>query len=147
LYKWQIDHALITAPYDGEVLKSEFDDKVGSPVKQGDELMLFAQQGKLRAELTPNERDIQDLKVGQTGKLATTSLPTEKYPFTVDRIIPQGQAKEGSNVFTVYATLDKTSPSWLPGMQGEVRVDVEKRTWAWMWTHRLIDFIRLKIWM
>jgi len=147
LYKWQIDHALITAPFDGEVLKSEFDDKTGSPVKQGDELMLVAQQGKLRAELNPNERDIQDLKVGQTGKLATTSLPTEKYPLTVERIIPLPQAKEGSNVFTVYATLNKASPSWLPGMQGEVRVDVEKRTWAWMWTHRLIDFIRLKIWM
>jgi RND family efflux transporter MFP subunit len=147
LYQWQIGQAVIKAPFDGEVLKSNVEDKVGSPVKQGDELMLVAQQGNLRAELSANERDIQDLKPGQTGKLATTSLPTEKYPFTIDRVVPLGQAKEGNNVFTVYAQLDKVSPSWLPGMQGEVRVDVERRTWAWMWTHRLIDFIRLKIWM
>jgi RND family efflux transporter MFP subunit len=147
LYQWQIEHATIIAPTDGEVLKSSVEDKIGSPVKQGDELMLVAQQGNLRAEINANERDIQDLKPGQTGKLATTSLPTEKYPFTVERIIPLGQAKEGNNVFTIYAQLDKVSPSWLPGMQGEVRVDVGKRTWAWMWTHRLIDFIRLKIWM
>ena len=38
-------------------------------------------------------------------------------------------------------------PSWLPGMIGEARLDVDKRPWMWIWTHRLIDFLRLKLWM
>ena len=149
LYQWQIDHAVITAPDDGEVLKGDLEDKKGAPVKQGDELMVVAKAADLRAELNVNERDIQDLKENQTGKLATTSLPTSKYPFVIDRIVPLGTPKEGNNVFTVYGKLDSADVSngWRPGMAGEAHVDVAKRTWAWIWTHRLVDFIRLKMWM
>ncbi len=32
-------------------------------------------------------------------------------------------------------------------MKGEARVDVAKRSVAWIWTHRLIDFLKLKLWM
>jgi multidrug resistance efflux pump len=152
LFAWQIAHARITAPdglVGGEVLKGDLTDKIGTPVKEGDELMEVAQRDRLRAELSANERDIQDIHEGQSGYLATTSLPSAKFPFTVERVIPLGQAKEANNVFTVYAKLDanKFSPSWRPGMAGEARVDVGRRTWAWIWTHRLIDFIRLKTWM
>jgi len=147
LYKWQIDHATVTAPLDGIVLKGDLEDKLGSAVKQGDELMVVADGRNLRAELSANERDIQELKEGQVGKLATTSLPTSKFACTIDRIIPLGMPKEGSNVFTVYATLNEKSPGWRPGMAGEARIDVEKRTWAWIWTHRLFEFVRLKTWM
>ena len=149
LYQWQIDHAAITAPTDGEILKGDLTDKIGTPVKEGDPLMEIAPLSHLRAELSVNERDIQDLSEQQQGHLATTSLPSMKYPFTVDRIIPLGQAKEANNVFAVYGTFPAgtTSPSWRPGMAGEARVDVGKRTWAWIWTHRLIDFVRLKTWM
>lgn len=149
LYDWQINNAVLKAPEDGEVLKGDLEDKKGVQVKQGDELMVVAPRENLRAELTADERDIQDIKEGQVGKLATTSLPTSKFPFSIERIIPLGQAKEGSNVFTIYAKLDpnQMSPAWRPGMAGEARVDVEKRTWAWIWTHRLIDFIRLKTWL
>jgi RND family efflux transporter MFP subunit len=147
LYQWQIDHAQIKAPVDGEVLKGDLEDKKGSPVKQGDELMLIGKRDQLRAELSVQERDIQDLKEGQTGELATTSKPTSKYPFKISRIVPMGQPKEGSNVFLVYADLPDKADGWRPGEAGEAKVDIEHRTWAWIWTHRLIDFIRLKTWM
>ncbi len=147
VYQWQIDHAIVAAPLNGEVLKGDLTDKVGSPVKEGDELMVVAQRSTLRAELQVDDRDIQDVKEGQTGKLATTSLPTSRYPFTVDRVIPLGQPKEAKNVFTVYGHLDATDASWRPGMAGEGRINVGRRTWLWWWTHRLTDFIRLKMWM
>ena len=38
-------------------------------------------------------------------------------------------------------------PPWLSGQEGEARVDVAKKPIAWVWTHRLIDFIRLKLWI
>ena len=63
------------------------------------------------------------------GRFATNALPDQKFEFTVDRIIPMGQPKEGNNVFKVYGTIDptKTSESWRPGMAGEARVDVGAR--------------------
>ena len=38
-------------------------------------------------------------------------------------------------------------PMWRPGMMGEARVDVQKRPMIWIWTHRLVDWARLKVWM
>ncbi len=58
-----------------------------------------------------------------------------------------GEPKEGNNVFTVYGDLEKVDPAWRPGLTGDARIDVEKKSLAWIWTHRLIDFIRLKAWM
>jgi hypothetical protein len=147
LLQSQIDRATVVAPYDGEILKGDLSDKKGVTVKEGEEQMVFGQPAKLRAELTVNERDIQDVAEGSTGTLATTSKPMDKVKFTVDRIVPLGLPKEGNNVFTVYATPVEVNPSWRPGMAGEARVEVGKRTIAWVWSHRLMEFIRLKLWM
>jgi len=147
VYQDQIDRAKIVAPFDGRIIEGDLTDQIGVPKKMGDDLFTIAADGSLRAELTVSERDIQELKVDQTGKLATTSLPTQKFPFKIERIVPLGAAKEGDNVFTVYATMDTQQPTWLPGLAGEARIDVAKKPLAWIWTHKLIDYLRLKLWM
>jgi biotin carboxyl carrier protein len=148
----RIDRSIITAPYSGVVLSGDWRDKVGSPVKQGDVLYDMSERG-LRAELSVAERDIQWLHASepgepaQTGELATTSLPTERIAFKIDGIVPQGTPKEGENVFSVYATPDTANDQWKPGMEGEAKVNVEPRPVIWIWTHRLIEFIRIKLWI
>jgi multidrug resistance efflux pump len=143
----QISRATIRAPFDGEILEGDLSDKVDTTVKEGEEKMVVASLDKLVAALSVNERDIQDIREKSHGKLATTSKPLDKVDFKVDRIPPLGEPKEGSNVFTVYATPDKVTPSWRPGMAGEARIDVEPRTIAWIWSHRLLEFVRLKTWL
>ncbi|HEY8666022.1 MAG TPA: HlyD family efflux transporter periplasmic adaptor subunit, partial [Tepidisphaeraceae bacterium] len=154
-YDRQVEKGKIRAPHDGEIVRGDLTDKLGAPVKQGDVMMEIADRNDLRAEIAVNERDIQDLNVfadgkplpGSHGFLATTSLPNERFPFKIDRIVPLGDAKEGSNVFTVYGTLEKKSELWRPGMIGEARIEVGHRRLVWVWTHRLIDFLRMKLWM
>jgi hypothetical protein len=147
LLQSEMDRAVVRAPFDGEILEGDLSDKINDQVKEGEEKMIFANINKLEAELSVQERDIQDVHVGSTGTLATTSKPLDKVKFEVRRIPPLGQPKEGGNVFTVYATPVSVTPSWRPGMAGEARIDVEKRTIAWLWSHRLMEFIRLKTWM
>jgi biotin carboxyl carrier protein len=148
----RIDRSIIRAPYAGFVLSGDWRDKVGAPVKQGDVLYDMSESG-LRAELSVAERDIQwlhEMKPGedpQKGFLATTSLPNERMPFHIERVIQQGTPKEGENVFTVFATLEQTSDQWRPGMEGEAKIDVQPEPVIWIWTHRLIDFIRIKLWI
>jgi hypothetical protein len=122
-------------------------DQVLAPKKQGDELFIVAPDNSLRAELTVSERDIQDLKTGLHGTLATTSLPGDKYDFVIDRIVPLGDAKEGDNVFTVYAKPATIVSTWRPGMAGEARIDIQKKPLIWIWTHKFVDYLRLKLWM
>jgi RND family efflux transporter MFP subunit len=147
LYQDELDRAQIVAPFDGIVLKGDLTDQEGTPKKEGEELFVVAADNSLRAQMTVSDRDIQDLKVGQHGMLATTSKPTDRYAFTIDRIVPLGEPKEGENVFTVYARLDKQMPSWSPGLAGEARIDIQKKPLGWIWTHKLIEYLKLKLWM
>lgn len=156
-YEDQIDRATVRAPIDGEVIKGDLKDKLGAQIRPTDVLFEIAQRESLHAELSVDERDVQLLKVGRKGNLATTSLPTEKFPFVVERIVPMGEAREGQNTFRVYAKMDRSSSDWpkdaasaggwLPGMEGEARIEDRPRSVIWMWTHRFIEFVRLKLWI
>jgi RND family efflux transporter MFP subunit len=147
LIQLQIQRASIVAPIDGEVIAGDWQHKKGAPLKQGDEVFQVADPHHLRAELTVSDRDIQEMGEHFVGKLATTGQPQEKYEFEVSRIVPLGRADEGSNVFTVYADMRQTSPTWLPGMVGQARIDIAKRPLVWIWTHRVVEFVRLKFWV
>jgi biotin carboxyl carrier protein len=145
----KIKRATIVAPMDGQLLTGDLEDKDGSPVKTGDVLFKVGDPHDLRAELTVDDRDIQNIHAGQTtGTLATEALPGQSFQFKVTRVIPIPDPKEGTNNFRVYATItDKTPLTWRPGMKGEARINVDHRSLAWIWTHRLFDFLRLKLWM
>ncbi|MGD0767522.1 MAG: HlyD family efflux transporter periplasmic adaptor subunit [Tepidisphaeraceae bacterium] len=146
-YQEQIERGVIRAPFDGVVLTGDLMDQRNAAKKQGDELFAVMAGDGLRAKLSVSERDIQYLNPGQHGLLASQSLPTEKYPFTIERIERMGETKEGDNTFTVYAHLDRTSPDWRPGVEGEARVDIERRPLVWIWTHRFFDYLKFKLWM
>jgi len=147
LYVNEISRAELRSPVDGEILKCEVEDKKGAPTKIGEVLFEVAQRDQLRVEINVADRDIQFVKAGANGTLATSTLPSESWPFTVHHIVPLGEAKEGSNVFTVFADVPKLDAGWRPGLTGEVRIDVDKKPLVWIWTHRLVDFLRLKLWM
>jgi hypothetical protein len=46
-------------------------------------------------------------------------------------------------------TLDENpQPEFIrPGMAGEARIDAGRKRLIWTWTHRLIDWMRLKLWI
>lgn len=147
--QWQIDHATITAPFTGEVLQGDLESKVGSPVKQGDSLFELGNRDSLKLEVKVADRDIQSVKLGQKGTFATLARPDRKFPMTIDNIVPKPNAVEGDNRFTVYALLASgdRNADWLPGETGEARVDVKPEPLIWQWTHRLTEWVRLKLWM
>ena len=166
-YQLQVDQSTVRAPVitannpeELEAAKNTFytvfngdwKDKRGSKVTLGDKLFELGQIENLKAALSVNERDVQYLKdpmngnAPQTVQIATTGEPGRKYTAKVERIVPKGVSKEGANIFTVYATLDEQNTHWLPGTEGEARVDIDQRSLGWQWTHRLVEFVRLKLW-
>ena len=37
-------------------------------------------------------------------------------------------------------------PAWMrPGMEGVAKVDIDRRTYAWLWTRRLVNWVRMKL--
>lgn len=143
----QIEKATVRSPIDGIILQGDLQDRQDSTVKLGDVLFEIAPRDSMRVDMFVNERDIQRVRVGAGGQLATSSMPQNKYRFAVTRIVPVAEPRENATVFKVQAELLEHDPSWRPGMEGEARIDDEPKPLIWTWTHRLVEFVRIKLWM
>ncbi len=111
--------------------------------------MLFqvAPLDSYRVLLQVNERDVKDVLENYQGTLVLSSLPGEKLPFIVDKITPVAVAEEGNNFFLVEARL-KNAPSPLlrPGMEGVGKIEIEPRKLIWIWTYKIVHWMRMFIW-
>jgi hypothetical protein len=146
---WKIDHATVITPIDGIVFQGDLRTKLGAPVRAGDQLFEIG-QADLRSELDVSEDQISEVRIGQKGTLKATSYPDRPIHFTVDRIYPVAVVADAKNVFKVRVQFDPGQDThWLkPGVQGLAKIDVPpKRRYAWIWTHRMINWVRMKLWM
>jgi len=96
--------------------------------------------------LEVDERNIADLELKQSGELMLSGLPGQAIPFTVHLITPVSTAKEGRNFFQVEAQLTTPSDRLRPGMEGVGKIVVGERRLIWIWTHGLIDWLRIWAW-
>jgi hypothetical protein len=64
----------------------------------------------------------------------------------VERITPIATAEEGRNHFRVEAVLEEPAPALRPGMEGIAKIDAGRRRLLWIWTHEMLDWIRLSTW-
>jgi len=64
----------------------------------------------------------------------------------VERVTPISTAEDGRNYFRVEAALEEPVATLRPGMQGIAKIDAGDRRLLWIWTHELIDWLRLSTW-
>lgn len=149
----QLARTQITAPFPGVIISGDLSQSLGASVRRGDELFQIAPLDGYRVILKVNEHDINDIALDQTGDLVLSAMPEAVLPFTVRRITPVSTAEEGENYFRVEAALmmqPDASPQGMerlrPGMEGAGKVNIEQRKLIWIWTHDLIDRLRLWLW-
>ncbi len=146
LLEEQIARAQLLAPFDGIVVEGDLSQSLGSPVERGEVLFEVAPLDAYRIVLEVDERDISDVEVGDKGQLALSSLPRERLPLVVERIEPVSNAEDGRNAFRVEASLEHPTDLLRPGMEGVAKVEVGRRRLLWIWTHKLVDGLRLRLW-
>jgi hypothetical protein len=116
-------------------------------VKQGDALLKIARLDTLYVEGQINERDVHEILGRKDGEIAFVAQPRLKYPVRVEKIEPAASPKKEGNFFVVRCSMvAERQPWWRPGMSGVCKFNVEKRTLAWIISHRTVDFLRLKLW-
>ena len=146
-----LDHrirlAKLRSPVAGRVLVGDLERMIGSPVAKGDMLFEVAPIESLRAELSIAEDKIAEVQVSQRGKLATASYPDRRIEFVVERINPVAEVVDQRNIFKVRARLIETPPWMRPGLEGVAKIDIDRRSYAWLWTHRVVDWVRMKLWL
>ncbi len=147
LIERQIAQADLTAPISGWVVSEDLKQQIGAPVETGDILFEIARIDDLRAELYVPESSIARVMPAQTGELASVGHPDQKVGFVVERINPIAEVIDNQNVFRVQARLDEHREWMRPGMEGEAKIDAGQKSYLWIATHRLVDWLRLKLWI
>ena len=153
----RIAQSALVAPIDGYVVSGDLRRQLGAPVKTGDGLFEVAELTELRAELSVPEDLIADVQTAKAradreglplaGEIATTARPDEHIPFEVERINPVAEVIEQTNVFKVRVRLLRMPSIFRPGMEGVGKINIDRRSYGYIFTRRFINWIRMKLWI
>lgn len=147
LVEERLARATLIAPYDGVVVSGDLSQRLGSPVQTGQQLFEVAPLEAFRVTIEVDDRDINWVALGQPGELVLSGMPGQAWPLTVQRLRSIATQREGRNLFAVEARLEGAAPPGLrPGMEGVGKVVVGERSLLWVWTHGLVDWLRLALW-
>lgn len=147
LIDMKIMQADLMAPITGWVVSEDMKQQIGAPVETGDILFEIASIDALRAELYVPESSIADVMPDQTGELASLGYPDQKIDFVVERINPIAEVIDHQNVFRVRARLLDHLEWMRPGMEGEAKISAGEKSYLWLATHRLVNWLRMKFWV
>ncbi len=147
LLEYKIGQASLISPISGVVVEGDLKRQIGAPVKVGDILFEVCPLEFLRAELFVPEDQIKDIEEGQQGELATASYPGRRIKFIVERINPIAEVENERNIFKVRVQLLDTY-SWMrPGMEGIAKVSIGERRYIWIWSRKVVNWVRMKFWL
>lgn len=143
----KLSRSQIVAPIDGIIVRGDLTQLLGAPVEKGKVLFEIAPVGDFRLALQVDDRDIGHVQAGQDGMLMLTGMPLRRFPFTVSRVTPIATAEDGRNFFRVEARLPaEHERDMRPGMEGIAKIHAGTRSLAWIWSHDVIEWVRLALW-
>lgn len=142
----QISRTRLVAPFDAVIVKGDLSQSLGAAVERGNVLFELAPLDTYRVIMKVDERDITYIAVGQTGRLALTSMPNEEIALVVEKITPVSVVDQGRNFFRVEAGAKGAIEKLRPGMEGVGKIQVERRRLIWIWTHKLTHWVRMWVW-
>ncbi|PKK89761.1 MAG: hypothetical protein CVV64_12595 [Candidatus Wallbacteria bacterium HGW-Wallbacteria-1] len=146
---YQIRESSFVSPLDGVVLDDmKMSTRIGAPLSRGEEVMRVGALDDLLAELKVREQDFQFVKSGQLVELKFLGQPDRKYGFIVESISPAASQDQEGAFFLLRARVnDAQEKWWRPGMTGRGQISAGSRSPLWIATHRLVDWLALRVWL
>ena len=142
----KLSRTVIAAPISGVVVSGDYTRALGSPVERGQILYKVSPLDDYRILLQVDESEVSDISVGMPGQLTLSAAAEDTFEMQVVKITPVATAENGVNYFQVEASLITTPEFLRPGMQGIGKIEVGQRQVLWIWTHKMAEWIRLKLW-
>lgn len=146
LVEGKISRTRLVSPIDGLVVSGDFSQSMGALVDMGQVLFEVTPLDSYLVVLEVDEFDVAELQPGKSGQLIIAALPQSTIAISVNKVVPVAVADDGRNYFRVEATLDEPTQLLRPGMEGVAKIDMGQRKLIWIWTHSLLDRLRLWIW-
>ena len=144
---FQLEQAKLYAPFEGIVVEGERRELLSAPVQSGQPLMRIAELSDLYVSIRVSHEDIHYVERGSQGFFALVSEPDRRIPIQVTHVVPMADVSPAGAEFRVIARLEEEPMAWWrPGMTGVAKLDVEPRSYLWVFTHKALNRIRLALW-
>jgi multidrug efflux pump subunit AcrA (membrane-fusion protein) len=148
----------LTSPISGRVITPRVQDRVGSYVQEGSELVQVANLSTMRARIYISEFDLRRVHAGATAKIqieglwkkwdartiSTAATSTEMDPELVEAA--QLKGLNAPKYYLVELLVQNPQDRLKPGMTGVARVYGRRRSLLAMGAEGLMDFFGRKLW-
>jgi multidrug resistance efflux pump len=146
LLEKKIERSSLVSTLDGVIISGDLSRSLGAPVKTGDLLFEVAPLDEYRLIIFVDEKQVIDVQPGQSGTLTLKALPGSTLPLVVHKVSPVFSEDEKGIAYRVEAQLTEHFSGLRPGMEGVAKIDIDRRSFAWIYLHELFDVIRLWAW-
>lgn len=127
-----LQEATVRAPVAGTVIEKPV--ALGQVITSGTNaanggttIIRMADLGKVRVRTLVNETDIGKVRAGLTATVVVDAFPDRPFTGTVEKIEPQATIQQSVTMFPVLVSIDNQARLLLPGMNGEVSIQVDRR--------------------
>ncbi|MCK4706047.1 MAG: HlyD family efflux transporter periplasmic adaptor subunit [Gammaproteobacteria bacterium] len=142
----KLNRTVITTPISAVIVSGDYTRALGSPVERGQVLYKVSPLDDYRVVLKVDESEVSAIVLGMQGELTLSAAAEDTFAMEIIKITPVSTAENGVNYFQVEAKLLSTPEFLRPGMQGIGKIEIGKRQLLWIWTHKMVDWIKLKLW-
>ena len=143
----RIQQATLTAPIDGVIVAGDLRKHIGSVLTRGDPLFQIAPLDRWTLELQVPEASSDDLAADLVGSFAGFARPEAIRNFRISRVLAASEVRGTRNVYIAEADIDARGDWMRPGMEGIAKIQVGTRPVRWVALHRVIDYLRIHLWL
>lgn len=123
--KRNLDHAVITAPYDGIVAAVNY--HVGDQANPNTAAVALVDLSALSIQVNLSEVDIPKIQLNQPVNITLDALPNVNLTGHISYVAPVGTISQGVVNYPVTITLDNADNTVKPGMTANTNIVVERR--------------------
>ena len=127
-----LEEATVRAPVSGTVIEKPV--SMGQVIASGTgtagggtTILRMADLTKVRVRTLVNETDIGKVRAGLPASVTVDAFPDRPFMGTVEKIEPQATIQQAVTMFPVLVSIDNVAGLLMPGMNGEVSIEVERR--------------------
>jgi HlyD family secretion protein len=131
--KQALDDATVRAPSNGTVIEQDvtkgmvITSATSSP-SGGTTILKMADLNRIEMNALVGETDIGNLRPGMNARVTVDAFPNHPFAGKVIKIEPQAVIQQSVTMFPVLVAIDNENGQLLPGMNGEVTMDIASRT-------------------
>ncbi len=136
----------LVMPFDGYVVDSHLNQKVGIFLNQGDTFAAVQNNSGTLVEIEVPEYDAGEIPVGAQAQVKLLAYPNEKIVGKVLAVEPATSEELYGLVFKVLVEIPQTHKNLKPGMSGYGKVYVGEKRLIVLLTRPLLRFLHIELW-